>query len=87
MALDPSKLREGIDDYRRTLAAQNEELSADFAGLQELFELLWTEYGGARAEELREHWRHTAEWFQGYLETTRRLDHFLQARGDELRPL
>ncbi len=87
MALDVDQLQSGLDDYRKNLERQREQLQGRFTDLQHLFDALFASYAGQMAEEFRQHWGHTAEWFEEYLETSQRLDKFLETRTDQLRKL
>jgi hypothetical protein len=87
MALDVDRLRAGLDDYRRMLGLQRERLQDEFTELQQLFDLLWSQYGGAMAEDFQHRWGVTAEWFEEYLHNTKHLDYFLEERIEELRHL
>ena len=87
MALDVDQLRVGLDDYRRMLALQRERLQDEFMELQQLFDLLWAQYGGAMAEDFQHHWGVTAEWFEEYLHDAKHLDLFLAERIEALRHL
>jgi hypothetical protein len=87
MALDVDRLRAGLDDYRRLLALQRERLQGEFSELQQLFDALWAEYGGAMAEDFQQRWGVTVEWFEEYLHNAKHLDHFLEERIEQLRHL
>ena len=87
MALDVDHLRSGLDDYRRELARQREQLRQRFSDVHHSFESLFAAYGGQMAEELHHHWARTAEWFESYIERTNKLDRFLEARINELKHL
>lgn len=87
MALDVDKLQAGLDDYRKNLGRQREQLRGNFDDLQHLFDALFASYGGQMAEEFRQHWGNTAEWFEEYIESAQRLDTFLESRIDQLRSL
>lgn len=87
MALDVDRLHQGLEDYRKALLAQRERLAGDFAELQGVFDGLWLEYSGNMAEEFRNRWGRTAEWFDHYLDTVNRLDRFLAERSEHLRHL
>jgi hypothetical protein len=87
MALDVDQLRTGLDDYRRILALQRERLQDEFTDLQQLLDLLWSQYGGAMAEDFQHRWGVTAEWFEEYLHNAKHLDLFLAERIEALRHL
>ena len=87
MALDPERLRQGLEDYRKSLSQQRDRLAGNFSELQGAFDALWQEYSGNMAEEFRNRWGQTAEWFEHYMDTVNRLERFLGERSDELRHL
>jgi hypothetical protein len=87
MALDVDLLRSGLDDYRRQLARQREQLRLQHAEINRTFESLFAVYGGRMSEELHHHWARTSEWFETYIDRTGKLDRFLESRITELKNL
>jgi hypothetical protein len=87
MALDPNQLRRGLEEYRATLALQRSALQSRYVELQRQFNGLFNVYGGAMAEDFRQRWSRTANWFEEYLNKNAALDQFLQERIEQLRQL
>jgi hypothetical protein len=87
MALNVDQLKEGLTDYRQSLATQRGQLTEQFQDVNGYFNALFSVYGGRMAEELEREWRSTAQWFEHYLSSTEKLDHFLDERITELNKL
>jgi len=87
MALDVDKLRMGLEEYRRTLEVQRNALQSEYQELQRHFNALFAVYGGNMAEEFRQRWGKTANWFEDYLNKAAVLDQFLAERIEQLRQM
>ncbi len=87
MALDVDQLRRGLEDYRSTLERQRKDLQSKYQELQRNFNALFNVYGGNAAEEFRQRWARTANWFEEYLNKSAALDQFLTERIEQLRKL
>lgn len=87
MALDVDQLQSGLESYRENIELQREQFQGQFRELQLLFDAMFAAYAGHMAEEFRQHWGSTAEWFEEYLDTSQHLDKFIESRIDQLRKL
>lgn len=87
MALDVDRLRAGLTEYRKELAGQRQRLRQNHDEISRAFQELWSVYGGQMAEEFRQRWGATSEWFEQYTKTTERLDEFLKERVEHLKHL
>ena len=66
MATNVDRLRVGLDAYRDSLARHLARLADDFASVQDCWAALDQEYEGQAAEEFRQRWGATADWFKQY---------------------
>jgi len=87
MATDVDRLRAGLAAYRQSLARHLGRLSNDFQDVQKAWTELDHEYAGQAAEEFRQRWRVTAEWFEEYMEAVRNLSATLEERSRHLQGL
>jgi uncharacterized protein YukE len=87
MATDVDQLRAGLGAYRDSLSQHLSRLSTDFCDVQRAWAALDQEYAGRAAEEFRQRWRITAEWFEQYMDAIRNLSTTLEERSRNLQRL
>jgi hypothetical protein len=87
MATDVDRLRVGLGAYRESLARHLARLSDDFAGVQDCWAALDQEYEGHAAEEFRQRWNATADWFKQYEIALHRMVAMIDERSQHLRAL
>jgi hypothetical protein len=84
MATDIDALRAGLEAYHASLIRHLARLTEDFATLQSCWLALDEEYAGHAAEEFRQRWAVTADWFAQYLEALHNLASMLENRSQHL---
>jgi hypothetical protein len=87
MATDVDRLRAGLEEYRASLGRHLARLSRDYEQVQHCWRALDQEYEGRAAEEFRQRWRKTSEWFKDYESALRTMIAMLETRSQELRGL
>lgn len=80
MATNESILIAGLRNYHECLRRQTGAIDGAHAALKERFRHLWNVYEGRNAERFQAHWRKTSASIDACLETSRRLDRFLEER-------
>jgi hypothetical protein len=84
--VDPRRLADLLDDYRRALLEHRERVEEGFATAQESFERIQG-YDWEQAQQFRARFRRTSEAFESYTQGTQVLVQLLEERIGALREL